>query len=148
MRRKLPLLVVVLALAFTGADVAAHARPPEAASAAEWCPCMKFFADRYARRGFRWRMMRKGVIVRLVDRGVSPGRRARLRRAIYDFQANNDFNESFCKRYPKVCRAALACLTVGGGTLLNSARDGKIDATDAFLAGISCADAAATVYLL
>lgn len=84
----------------------------------------------------------KAIYIRFADR-------RRVRRAIYDYAREGDFDTSFCKRSPaheKACRAAKACVATAGPVYAANKLAGTSDRTAALEAAGACVGAMLTVY--
>lgn len=134
MRRLVPVGIVVgLVLA---APVPAQAKP-----ASGQCVCrtwaQQFMRDPGARSAFDQHL----VWV------ISDAKKKRIKQQVYNYAETNAFDEPYCKRHPRICKAALACVIAGGGTYSAARTSGASRKAAGRAGAIACASAAATVMI-
>jgi hypothetical protein len=73
--------------------------------------------------------------------------RRRVKHRVYDYAREGDFEERYCNKRPKICRAALACVIAGGSTYAAARQAGQGKGAATRAGAIACAGAAATVMI-
>lgn len=130
MKRLLVLSVTVIFLALAG-------------TAAASCSCQKYlrqwFKDPTAQRQFD----RKADAL-----GISVTTRKRAKRGVYDWAKQGTFDESWCKAYPRTCKAAAACIIAFAGTVAADKANHASDKKATRDGGIACATAMAGALLI
>lgn len=117
---------------------------PAAAGAQTPCSCLlfarAFIGNHAAQRTFdrEWRRTYAG----------HEAQRKVIRRRIYDWQKQGTFDQGWCKRHPKLCRALQACLIAGGYTFVTGEALGESSWRATVQAGGACATAATTIMVV
>jgi hypothetical protein len=131
MRRLVTILIVLGVLG--GIAETALARPDAPCVCQRWA--QQFQRDPGAQR----------VFDRQVMFYMSARQRDRTKKQVYNYADRGDFDEGFCKRHPKICRAALACVIAGGGAYQAARQSGASRKASGRAGAWACAAAAATV---
>lgn len=116
---------------------AAQARPAQNC----WC---QVFTDHWSYPDKKGYAMRHRTSRVMELRGVNRKKRAQVKGRIYDWSDNGALEQGYCKRHPKVCRAAAACLGAAGSYLAGAIGDGRITRAEFIQSAGVCGAAAAT----